>query len=169
MEIKEYIRFELAGTERSIKRVTDTITQQELSWRPASGSNSMGLILFHVAKFEDMMVHSRILGQPAIWKGDQWFSKIKMQESEDGAHYTVEQVNAFPVPEKDGLLAYFFAVRAQTSDCLDKLPLAEFERTVAMRQGEMKIGNIFSFVVTHAAGHIGEMSYLRGLQRGMDK
>jgi hypothetical protein len=34
-----------------------------------------------------------------------------MTETEAGAHYTMDQVNAFPVPEMKDLLAYYEAVR----------------------------------------------------------
>ena len=38
MELKDYIRMELDGVERNIKRVLNGLTQDEVLWRPACGS-----------------------------------------------------------------------------------------------------------------------------------
>jgi uncharacterized damage-inducible protein DinB len=169
MELKEYIRTELAGMERAIKRVTDSLTQQELMWRPSSGCNSIGLILFHVTRLEDSFTKTRMQNKPAIWTTEKWYEKLKLAENEEGAHYTVEQVNAFPVPHKESLLAFYSAVHTQTKEYLNSLTLDELDRKVTMPRGEASIASLFSFIVSHATGHIGEISYLRGLQRGMDK
>jgi uncharacterized damage-inducible protein DinB len=169
MELKEYILTELSGLERAIKRVTDTLTPQELMWRPSSGCNSIGLILFHIARLEDSFIETRIQNKPAIWTTEKWYEKLTLAESEEGAHYTVEQVNAFPVPHKEGLLAFYSAVHAQTREYLKSLTLEELDRKVTMPRGDATIASLFSFIISHATGHIGEISYLRGLQRGMDK
>jgi len=169
MELKEYIRTELVGLERAIKRATDSLTQQELMWRPSSGCNSIGLILFHIARLEDSFTKTRIQNKPAIWTTEKWYEKLKLAENEEGAHYTVEQVNAFPVPDKDCLLAFYGAVHAQTKEYLNSLTPDALDRKVTMPRGDATIASLFSFIISHATGHIGEISYLRGLQRGMDK
>jgi uncharacterized damage-inducible protein DinB len=169
MELKEYILVELSGLERGVKRVTDSLTQQELMWRPSSGSNSIGLILFHIARLEDSFINTRIQNKPAIWTTEKWYEKLKLAENEEGAHYTVEQVNAFPVPDREALLAFYHAVHAQTKEYLNSLTPEELDRKVTMPRGDAAIANLFAFIISHATGHIGEMSYLRGLQRGMDK
>jgi hypothetical protein len=170
MELKQYIQAELTGVERSIKRVTDSLTQQELMWRPGSGCNSIGIILFHVTKLEDSFIKTRIQNKLLIWQTEKWYEKLNLAETEEGAHYTVEQVNAFPTIEKQSLLAFYSAVHTQTMECLNNLTPEELDRKVPMFRGnEAPIAFLFSFIVSHALGHIGEMSYLRGLQRGMDK
>jgi len=170
MELKEYIRMELDGLERSIKRVLDGLTQDEVKWRPACGCNSIGLILFHTARSEDSFVQGRLKKKPEVWKTGKWYKKLKLAENEAGAHYTVEQVNAFPVPKLADLLDYYAAVRAQTLDYLKTMTAASFNKKIKMPYfGEISMAGIFSLVVNHSAQHIGEISYLRGLQRGMDK
>jgi len=56
MELKAYIKNEFDGLKRVSTRILDTLTQQEMSWRPACGCNSMGLILFHIARSEDSFI-----------------------------------------------------------------------------------------------------------------
>jgi len=156
MELQQYIRWEISGLERSIKRVTDTLTQQELMWRPASGCNSIGLILFHVAKLEDSFIKTRIQNKPLIWQTEKWYEKLNLAESEEGAHYTVEQVNAFPTLDRQTLMAFYSAVHAQTKECLSSLTLEDFDRKVPMfRDTEAPVASLFAFIVSHASGHIG--------------
>ena len=50
------------------------------------------------------------------------------------------------------------------------MELEEFNNNVTFPNfGELPLATIFSIIITHTAEHIGEMAYLRGMQRGMDK
>jgi uncharacterized damage-inducible protein DinB len=169
MELKEYIRMEIEGLDRNLKRTVDTLKQEEIAWQPSSGCNSIGLILFHVAKSEDSFVQKMLNDKQELWETDEWFKKMELDAKEAGAHYTVEQVDAFCAPKLDAILEYTAAVRAQTLACLDSMQPADFERKIKVPWGEMPAIMIFSMIVGHATQHLGEVSYLRGLQRGMDK
>lgn len=169
MEAKDYLLIELDGLERNIQRVTDGLKQEEIAWRPACGANSIGLILFHMVRSEDSFIQARLCNKPEIWETGDWCEELEVPKDEAGAHYTAEQVNAFPVPKLDKLLAYATAVRAATKEYVSSLTPADFDRVITMpRFGDMSAAVIFSIVVGHAAQHIGEISYLRGLQRGLD-
>ena len=170
MELKEYICMELEGLERGVTRVINGLTQQELMWRPACGCNSIGLILFHMARSEDSFVQARIQSKPEVWETEKWYKKLNLAENEAGAHYTVEQVNAFPVPELKDVLAYYDTVHARTMDYLKGMTPSTFDKKITLpRFGDLTVAAIFSITIGHTSQHIGEISYLRGLQRGMDK
>lgn len=170
METKDYVLMELGGLKRGFGRALKDLNQQELMWRPACGCNSMGLILFHVARSEDSFVQARIQGKPQIWESEKWHEKLNLPVEETGSHYTVDQVNAFLVPELKDIMAYYDAVRAQTLAYVKGIQPEEFDKKVSMPPfGDLTIAAIMSIIVNHSAQHIGEISYLRGLQRGMDK
>ncbi len=92
-----------------------------------------------------------------------------MAENEAGSHYSIEQVNAFPVPDIKDLQTYYDTVRASTLEYLQSMKPEGFERKVKMPFGEFTVAGIFSLIVSHTAQHLGEIGYLRGLLRGMDK
>lgn len=170
MELKDYIKSELDGLKRMSTRVLNTLTQQELIWRPACGCNSMGLILFHVARSEDSFIQDRLQGKSQIWESGKWYNKLNMEESATGSHFsTVDEINAFPIPNMKDLLDYYDTVRAGTLSYLNTLASDAFERTVKLPFGEFTVAGIFALIVSHASGHMGEISYLRGMLRGMDK
>jgi uncharacterized damage-inducible protein DinB len=170
MELSRYIGRELSGLKIEMDRVLDSLTQQEVSWRPGSGCNSIGLILCHAARSEDGFIQAMLQGKPEIWKSEKWYEKLNLKAEEEGAHYTVEQVNAFQVPELSDIMAYYDAVRTRTKEKLRGMALEELDNMITFPNfGDMPAVSVFSFIVAHTSQHIGEISYLRGLQRGIDK
>ena len=169
MGIKEHIGMELDIIGNNIQRVLNGLSQEELAWRPAYGCNSIGLILFHIMRSEDSLIHAGFPENPEVWEIDEWYKRLNMDKTDRGSQYTIEQVNAFPVPKKDELLSYYPAVRTNTQEILEAMNESEFNRTFTMPHwGEISIAQLFFILVMHTSEHIGEISYLRGLQRGMD-
>ena len=160
---------EIEGLDRGLKRVIDGLKQEEIAWKPASGCNSIGLILFHLFRSEDSFIQDRLKGKKELWEAGRWYQQLNIDAKEAGAHYTVEQVDAFPVPALDAILKYGEAVRAATLAYVDTLKMSDLEKILKMPWGDMPAAMMLSLVVGHASQHIGEISYLRGLQRGMDK
>jgi hypothetical protein len=185
MEAKEIIKAGLDNSKRSVDRTLDSLTQEEVAWHPRPDANSIGLILFHMARSEDSFVNARIQSKPTIWESGKWYQKLNKPVNDTGSHYTAEQVSRFEVPELKELLAYTNAVRKQTMEYLKDLTQEKLDRKVEMppipqsADGkpaapvrppfEPVVGSMFMFTVTHLAQHAGEISYLRGLKRGMDK
>ncbi len=169
MDVKEYIRMQIESLEQSLKRVVDSLKQEEIAWRPASGCNSIGLILFHLFKSEDSFIQVYLKGKKELWETGKWYNQLNLDASEEGAHYTVEQVDNFPVPALESILRYGAAVRTETLDYVKALQPADLEKVIKMPFGDMTIAMMISLLFGHASHHIGEISYLRGLQRGLDK
>lgn len=170
MDLQRHIGRELSGLKSALERPLDGLTREEISWRPSCGCNSIGLILFHIARTEDSIIQSSVKGEPLIWESAKWYEKLNLPVEEEGAHYTIEQVNAFKVPPFNDLMAYYDAVRRKTKECLRGMQPEELDRNISFgNYGELPLATIFSFIVTHASQHVGEISYLRGLQRGLDK
>ena len=169
MDAKTFLKMGLDGLDRNLGRVTDGLKQEEVAWRPAYGANSIGLILFHVFKSEDSFIQERLQEKQSIWESGKWYEKMDIPKEEAGAHYTAEQVNAFPVPKLNDLLAYGEAVRNETKTYIESISADDFDEILSMQPfGDMPKAFLLSLTVSHAAGHLGEMSYIRGLQRGLD-
>lgn len=170
MDLRRHIRNELNNVKRATERAIDGLSRHELMWRPGPECNSIGLILFHQARLEDAFVQAMIQGKPQIWESEEWYKKLNLPVGDTGSHYTAEQVANFAVPELKDLLAYADAVRTRTLDYLKGMTLEEFDKTISIpRFGDVTVGAMFAFTIVHLAQHAGEISYLRGVQRGMDK
>ncbi len=186
METKELIQNGLENVKRAIGRTLDGLTPAELKWQPRPDANSIGLILFHSIRAEDSSIH-RLQGKLQLWESEKWYQKFNKAVNDGGAHYTAEQVAAFVVPDLKELLAYAEAVRKDTLEYLKGLKPEDFDRKVnlppppapiAISAGSPApprppfnpvVGSMLLMLVTHLSQHAGEISYIRGLQRGMDK
>jgi uncharacterized damage-inducible protein DinB len=167
MDLKSYIKMELEGLSHNLDRVLKDLTPADLGWRPAAGCNSMGLILFHCARSEDHFLQETLTKKPQIFA--KWCQKMNKAMEDGGAHYTIEQVNAFVAPDLKDIMAYWAEVRKATLAYIDSLSEAELDKKIKMPWGEFTVAGILSLTISHTSGHIGEVSYLRGLYRGMDK
>ena len=188
MEVKELIQIGLANVKRTTDRAVDGLTPAEIKWQPKPDANSIGIILFDIARSEDSAVQARLQSKPQLWESQKWYQKLGKSVSDPGGHYTAEQVNAFVVPDLAQLTAYAEAVRAQTLEYMKGLTLADLDKKVVMPPmgpppgavpagtaprpspyRDMTVGSMLMMNVTHFAQHAGEISYLRGLQRGINK
>lgn len=170
MELRDFIQAGLDRAKQATMRALDGLTYDEVKWRPGPGANSMGIIFFHLARSEDSFVQSRIRGKTQLWESEKWYEKLNLPLNEIGSHYTVEQIAAFRVPELKDLVGYAEAVRARTVEYLRSATASEFDKVInAPRLGDVTIGAYIALMLVHLAEHAGDISYIRGLQRGLDK
>lgn len=170
MEVKELLTIQFKGLQNGLDRVLDSLTQAEIAWQPTSGCNSIGLILFHMARTDDGFLLGAMLGGTPLWESREWFAKLNLPAAESGHQYTVEQVDSFQVPPKQDLLAYGDAARNAVIEAVQGLTperLARIVKTPFM--GDVPLQTLLAAMVGHAYMHVGEISYLRGMQRGLDK
>jgi len=186
MEINEFIQNGLDSSKRIIDRAIDGLTPAELKWQPRPDANSIGLILFHCIRSEDLGIH-RLQDKPQLWESEKLYQKFNKATDDIGAHYTAAQVAAFVVPDFKEMLAYAEAVRKNTLEYLKGLKAQDFDEKVNLPPPPVRVaipggrpipprppfnpivGSMLMHEVTHLCEHAGEISYIRGLQRGMDK
>ena len=185
MEAKQIIQAGLENAQRAVDRALNGLTPAELKWHPKPDANSIGLIFFHMARFEDSFVQFVMQYKPPVWEAEKWYEKMGKDKGDSGSHYTPQQVDSFQVPDMKDLQAYSAAVRQKTMEFLKGLTPEKMDVRVELPPPppaaggqappprrppfEPIIGSLLAMTVTHIAEHAGEISYLRGLQRGMDK
>jgi hypothetical protein len=166
MELKAYLKMQIEGLTQQYTRALDTLTQKEIEWQPAAGCNSIGLILTHVFQAEDSFMNQD--KSKMLWQT--WSTKLGLLPTTETAHFkTADDVNCFKVPKLENILAYGAAVRKQSLAALEKATDADFDKKIKLPWAEVTGVFMFSLIIGHATQHLGEMSYIRGIQRGMDK
>jgi len=182
MEIKEFIGGALEQSKGGLDRTLDGLTVEEMNWHPKPDANSIALILFHIVKSEDSFV-SILSGKPLLWEADKWYAKLNLNKDEQRAHYTADQVARFNISNIKELNAFFNAVRSKTIDYVKSLSPERFNDKVNLpppppapkgapphpKMPDFTVGLLLGMTLTHAASHGGEISYIRGLKRGLDK
>jgi hypothetical protein len=168
MEVSDYIRSELENLDRTTTRVLEGISYSEATWRPGPGCNSIALILYHSARFEDM-IQSKVINNREVWETEKWYEKLKLPPNDIGVFKTAEEVAAFSVPSIKDLQDYYKVVRIQALSAVKSITPERLDQVIHLPFGEFSVSAMFVMTVSHQSQHIGEMSYLRGLQRGMNK
>ena len=183
MEMKKLIQNGLEDVEKVLDRTLDGLTPEELRWQPRPDAKSIGFIFFDSIRAEDHLIH-RLQGKPQLWESEKWYQKFNKTIEDSGAHYTTEQLAAFVVPDLKDLLAYAEVVRKETQSYLKGLKPKDFDKKVnmpppiAIQAGSPTpprplfnpiVGSMLMHLLTRFAERAGEISYIRVMQRGMDK
>ena len=171
METGDFIMNALQRLQGAVKTAVKGLSHEELTWRPTAEANSIGFILWHQIRCEDSFIQGMIQQKPQVWIKDKWCQKLGMPENpaDVGYGYTVEQVAAFPVPELKDLLEYAEATRAQTVEYLKTMTPEKLDQTSQTPFGELAIGQCLIMMLSDIYQHTGQIAYLRGLQRGLNK
>jgi hypothetical protein len=171
MTAKDLVLDGIERVKKAISRPLDGLSQSEIAWKPGPEANCIGFILLHTARTEDSFVNKRLLDKPQVWESGRWFEKLNLPVTETGSGYTREQLVTFNCPDIGNLMAYMDAVQAQTVEYVKQASCQELERKVTLvpSWGEIPVASAILFITMHAAQHAGEISYIRGLQRGLNR
>ena len=180
MEIIALIEQTLEDYWQRMDRALEGLTPAELAWRPDAESNSIAFIVWHVARVEDRWIQVFAQGIADVWVRDSWHERLGLSENEMGFGLTVEQLGKFPAIAKENLDGYRHAVQNETQAYLKNLDVSDLEfvpgRGLAPespasleRFGSWSIGRMFRQVFGEFNQHLGQVSYIRGMQRGLDK
>jgi uncharacterized damage-inducible protein DinB len=172
MNLNDFILDNLDRIQEALTEAVDSLTYEELTWQPGAEANSIGFILWHQVRCEDTYIQTFVRRQPQVWVSEKWYQKLNLPDDawDNGNDYTVEQVAGFPVPEFKDLLGYAEAVRAQTVACLKGITPDKLDEEIQPPEfWGNNLGKLFSYMLCELTQHIGQIAYLRGLQRGLNK
>ena len=171
METRDFILDTLERTQNAVMETVNGLSHEELKWLPGAEANTIGFILWHQIRCEDSIMQGMIQRKSPIWVSDGWHQRFKLTENpdDDGWGFTAEQVAAFPIPELKDLLEYAEVTRTQTINYLKAVTADELNKVVQTPLGELTIGQSLALLLCEIIQHTGQIAYLRGLQRGLDK
>lgn len=157
--------------EQSLERAIGDLKPYEVTWRPSPWANSIGFTLWHMTRAEDRWVHKFAQNLPEVFSSGGWARRWNIDPEENGVSYTVDKLAAFPTPPLEELSQYHQQVRQSTLDFLARLTPDNLDQPVLVENPQRKgytIGRMFSRLLWEVGQHVGQICYLRGLQRGMD-
>ena len=164
MTLNEFIVDALDKENGFLLEALDGLGPAELAWQPAADANSIGWILWHMVRVEDMWIQFFAQFQTELWETEGWHEKFGLPTRDNGFGHTAEQVNNFPSLDLGEFLQYRAAVRQATLAYLDTLTPADMETVPRERRPEMSLGAMFRQIIGEMYQHVGHIAYLRGLQ-----
>lgn len=164
MTVNELIADALDKEDGFLRAALDGLTPAELAWQPAPDANSIGWMLWHMVRVEDMWIQFFAQFRPELWESEGWHERFGLPTRDNGFGHTAEQVNGFPRLDLGEFLEYRAAVRAATLAYLDTLGADDLATVPRERRPEMSLGAMFRQIIGELYQHTGQIAYLRGLQ-----
>ena len=167
MEAKELILRSLEQSQGYLTRALDGLTQEEVAWSPKAECNSIAFILWHIARVEDFFVNRVIQRENELYESGGWQEKLGTPVK--AYQYSAEELQAWQVPKLEDLREYFNSVREKTLAFLNSIPPEKLSEVPRPDRSPDSIGTTLSRISTEIAMHVGQIAYLRGMLRGLDK
>ena len=169
---KELLRWGLEESDRDMVIAMNGLTAEERRHQPTPESNHIDFIVWHVARVEDMWIQRFAQGKPFIWEDGGWAEKLGIPTNELGFGFTIEQVRELPVYVYDLMAEYANEVRQSTFAYIDASTVEELSKpreTPNPNWNPFSVGYALTRLLVELNQHIGNIAYIRGLQRGINK
>jgi uncharacterized damage-inducible protein DinB len=167
VDAKEVLLRSLEESNRYLTKALNGLTQAEATWSPSPECNSISFILWHMTRVEDFFINRVIRREKELYETKNWQEKLGTPAKAYG--YTVEELQAWPAPKLETLREYANSVRENTLAFLNSVPPERLSEVLRPDRSPDSIGVTLEHMITEIALHVGQIAYLRGVQRGLDK
>ena len=153
----------LAQVQLRLLGTCNGLTQDQVLWRPAPHANSIGFILWHVARGEDRTITALAGRANDLWESDGWYQAFgqPLEAPEPGDR---PGLRSLTVPSLDVLVGYLEAAYGQTQQYLSALAPEELDAVPRPSEPGRTVASLLRHLITHKNNHHGQIDYLRGLQ-----
>ena len=146
----------------------DGLTPAERRFQPAPSANHIDFIVWHMARVEDTLFNRAIMRRQDIWEREGWGARLGIAENENGYRFSAARAADIPNFSLDDLMAYYKSVRSEIFAFIDTLSETDLDRLPNPRRPEYPIGDTLKHIVVEEAQHVGQIAYIRGMQRGFE-
>lgn len=146
-------------------RAVDGLDADQLARRPDDEANSIGWLVWHLARVQDHHV-GELLDADQLWVADGWAARFGLDPEPQDIGYGHSAADVARVRPADGrvLVDYLAAVQARTDEMIAGLTPADLDRIVDRRwDPPVTLGVRLVSVADDSLQHVGQALYLRGL------
>ncbi|HTV11078.1 MAG TPA: DinB family protein [Acidimicrobiales bacterium] len=164
MHIRDIFLDGFGRIKEGVPRTIEGLSVEELALRPDKEANSIGWLVWHLARVQDDHI-AGAAGLDQVWFKAGWAKRLDLGLAPEDTGYghrptDVERVRA----SGEELAAYHEEVSAQTLKFLEDLGDQDFDRVVDERwDPPVTLGVRLVSVLEDDAQHLGQAAYLRGL------
>lgn len=148
-----------------IPSVIEGLDSEQLRWRPDEAANSIGWLLWHLARVEDSHI-ADLDGSLQLWTKDGWAQRFDLPygDADIGFGQDADAVGEFYLANPALLITYHEAVRARTQQVVSGLAPEDYARILDdSYDPPVTVAARLVSVVNDTTQHIGQASYVRGL------
>ena len=147
------------------RRAVSGLDTDQLCQVPAEEANSIGWLVWHLARVQDHQLCEVFEGEQ-VWVNNDWARSFGLDPDPSNLGYGHSAADVAAVrPESDAaLLGYLDAVEARTRELLEPLTPADLDRVVDERYDPpVTVGVRLISVADDCLQHVGQANYLRGM------
>ncbi len=154
-----------------LNRALDGLSEDELRWRPTLHANSIDWMVWHMARVEDNLVNVVLQNYDPIWELDGWGERLGISYAGAGAGMTMNEIRDLGHIDIAEVMEYYGSIRTETSDYFEHVMRADdLARVIEHTNFRGWTGaQILGRLLCEEAEHLGQIEYLRGMMRGMNK
>ena len=148
-----------------VERVVVGLDAEQLAQRPAEGANTVGWLVWHLARVQDDHV-ADAAGLEQVWTSQGWHERLGLpfEPAETGYGHSAEEVAQVRGVEAEQLLGYLDAVHQQTLRYVEGLAPEDLDRVLDRHwDPPVTLGVRLVSVVNDDTQHLGQAAYARGL------
>jgi hypothetical protein len=172
---QELLRDSFTRLIEHVDELTDGLTEEVASYRPTPQANSIGWLIWHSARVQDIQVcdiaktladgRSDKPRSEDVWTRDGWVDRFGLDLPRDDTGYGHSADAVAKVRASVELLAgYYHAVHDMTLEFVETLTDADLERIVDRRWDPPVTASArLVSIVDDCAQHLGQAAYLRGI------
>ena len=146
-------------------RAVDGLDVEELCTAPEPGANTVGWLVWHLARVQDHHV-AELLGTEQVWVHGDWARRTGLEPdpSNTGYGHTAEEVASVRPENSEVLLDYLEVVQDRTTEMLEGLAPEALDRVVDDRwDPPVTLGVRLVSIADDSLQHAGQAAYVRGL------
>ena len=153
----------------NMERILDGLSPEDLNWQPRKDCNSIGWLLWHLSRQQDVQVAS-LMAAEQLWIKDKWHARFyrAADPTDTGFGHTPEQVASFKSPAKQVFLDYQQAVAERSKQYFYSMSAKDLDRELdePRYQPLPTVGVRLISILGDSLLHAGQAAYIRGLHHG---
>ena len=145
--------------------VVDGLPADALVERPSPGANTIGWLVWHLARVQDHHV-SELLESEQVWVGGEWarLCGLEPDPSNTGYGHSSEEVGQVRPESASALTGYLDEVQSRTVRMLEGLGAEDLDRIVDRRwDPPVTLGVRLVSIADDSLQHVGQAAYVKGL------
>lgn len=165
MSTVEYFRKAINDMHNTCGEAVKDLTDEQLHYRPLDKGHHIAFALWHMVRTEDMVLNFLLRKKTPVWNEQGWDKKLGMDPQAQGTGMDADQAADVRIANLQDFLAYMDAVAKETDAYLATVKDEELNTVndLAVLGKRSLYELIGGTTLVHAAEHLGEIWYIKGL------
>lgn len=166
MDVSELLEDLLSRVDDHVRGTLEGLDVDDLTVSPEPGANTIGWLLWHLARVEDAHI-AELDESNQVWVEGDWATRFGFDSADPedvGYGYTAEQVARVRPESTDAITDYYDAVRARTRKALASMSPTDLDRIVDDNwDPPVTLGVRLVSIIDDEIQHAGQAAYAKGL------